>query len=134
VILGGVALAIGLFVIRPALRAKGAFAPPPSVQASPPAMIGAPAKRAGASETALTGTIEDDADPFPIRVPDPNEGNTLLPAKAMGLPLAAGFATAQADDDTEEDPVARLRKLIEDRREETVEILRGWMEETGEKA
>jgi flagellar M-ring protein FliF len=33
----------------------------------------------------------------------------------------------------EEDPVARLRRLIEERRSETVEVLRGWMERDGEK-
>ena len=32
------------------------------------------------------------------------------------------------------DPVARLRQLIEDRREESVEILRSWMEDNEEKA
>jgi flagellar M-ring protein FliF len=36
---------------------------------------------------------------------------------------------ASGDNNEDEDPVDRLRKLIEDRREETVEILRGWMEE-----
>ena len=30
---------------------------------------------------------------------------------------------------TNEDPVDRLRRLIADRREETIEVLRGWMDE-----
>ena len=34
--------------------------------------------------------------------------------------------------DAGEDPVARLRALIADRREETLEILRNWMEEPEE--
>jgi flagellar M-ring protein FliF len=32
------------------------------------------------------------------------------------------------------DPVARLRRLIEERQAESVEILRGWMEQEEEKA
>ena len=38
-----------------------------------------------------------------------------------------GFDTAN------EDPVARLRNLIEERRDETVEVLRGWMDDKKEK-
>jgi flagellar M-ring protein FliF len=33
-----------------------------------------------------------------------------------------------------EDPVDRLREMIGERQEETVEILRSWLEENGEKA
>ncbi|MGH7185948.1 MAG: hypothetical protein ACREIB_06700 [Pseudomonadota bacterium] len=40
---------------------------------------------------------------------------------------AAGAAMAVPDDVA--DPVARLRRLISDRQEETVEILRSWMED-----
>jgi flagellar M-ring protein FliF len=32
------------------------------------------------------------------------------------------------------DPVARLRRLIEERQSESVEILRGWMEQDEERA
>ncbi|EPX82815.1 flagellar M-ring protein FliF [Salipiger mucosus DSM 16094] len=36
------------------------------------------------------------------------------------------------DAPTEQDPVDRLRGLIEERRTETVEILRSWLDETEE--
>ena len=49
----------------------------------------------------------------------------------MGDLPALGDFTDPADGD-EDDPVARLRRLIEDRQEETVEILRGWMDEIEE--
>lgn len=52
---------------------------------------------------ALTGVIDDDAD---------------LPA----LPVIGG------DGQVTEDPVTRLRRLIQERQAESVEILRGWME------
>jgi len=47
--------------------------------------------------------------------------------KTPGLPSPAG---AMSEDPP--DPVARLRRLIEEREEETVEILRSWMEEDEE--
>ncbi len=37
-------------------------------------------------------------------------------------------SSAPLDLDEEADPVARLRRLIEERQAESVEILRGWME------
>ena len=43
-----------------------------------------------------------------------------------------GFATAGGDqidgEATTEDPATRLRRLIEKRQTESIEILRGWME------
>jgi flagellar M-ring protein FliF len=58
---------------------------------------------------------------------------------ARGLPAPertggpAGEITIDGPDDTPEDPVARLRRLIEARQDETIEILRGWMEEGEER-
>ena len=39
---------------------------------------------------------------------------------------------AGATGEVEADPVERLRRMIADRQEETVEILRGWMEDPEE--
>lgn len=47
-----------------------------------------------------------------------------------GLTVVSGDGVASAE---EADPVARLRRLIADRQEETAEILRGWMEERRER-
>lgn len=108
--LSAVALVLGLFVLRPALLAArpelpGLPAPAPSNGPAPAAEAGLPA---------LTGTI-DDGDPGAL--PD--------------LPGFAGFAGGM---DAGEDPVARLRRLIEERREETLDILRSWVEEPEETA
>ena len=87
----------------------GLFVLRPILTARPqgrPALIAAGAP--GAAPEALTGTIEEDG------------------PEAAALPMVP--ATRQAPDDPA-DPVARLRQLISDRQDETVEILRGWMEE-----
>ncbi|TKA97867.1 flagellar M-ring protein FliF, partial [Cereibacter changlensis] len=59
----------------------------------------------------LTGEIDDEPD---------------LPA----FPMMSGGGMEMEDDN---DPVARLRRLIEERQTESVEILRGWMELEREK-
>ncbi|MEM8824131.1 MAG: flagellar basal-body MS-ring/collar protein FliF [Pseudomonadota bacterium] len=57
-----------------------------------------------------------------------------------GLPGASSLAALPmpvAEDDgvpTEDDPVERLRQLIADRRDETIEVLRGWVEDSPEDA
>ncbi len=49
-----------------------------------------------------------------------------------------GFAIAGGDQvdgkGAEEDPASRLRRLIEERQTESIEILRGWMEHEEENA
>lgn len=103
-----VALLLGLFVVRPVLRA------PPS-----PATVGLPAPEADRPEApdALTGEIADDA----FSLPD--------------LPIVSDFNTDGVpgfDAETGADPVDRLKTLIGERRDDTVEILRGWLEDKGE--
>lgn len=107
-----VAMILGLFVVRPALIARPAGQLP-----------GLPAPQSGRSDTdadgtaplpALTGTIDDDTGPLDFDPPMARAGGL-----EMGFPPMGGV-----------DPVARLRQLIADRRDETVEILRNWMEET----
>lgn len=75
------------------------------------------------------------------------------PAAPLALPPATGFAPAALDGEVEtgfdlpgyargrgsveqgtEDPAARLRRLIEARQTESIEILRGWMEREEERA
>jgi flagellar M-ring protein FliF len=104
-----VALALGLFVLRPALFAKAGELP-----GLPPPRPGGDEAPAEANEAAvLTGTIDDDT------MPD------FVPTMATATDAMDDlFGTGDA-----QNPVARLRQLIADRREETVEILRSWMEE-----
>ncbi|WP_050605187.1 flagellar basal-body MS-ring/collar protein FliF [Ruegeria sp. 6PALISEP08] len=98
-VLAAVSLVLALFVNRPILM-KPAIAP-----ALLPATDGV-----GGESSVLTGEIAtDDAAGF---APLPHDG---------GVP-ALGVKTA-------EDPVERLRTMIGDKQEETVEILRSWLEE-----
>lgn len=110
-ILALVALALGLFVVRPVLMsgARRQDALP-----SPGAMLALP----GAEGTVgglrvLNGEIED-GDLPPLSLVSQGERG----ADAGGK---------------DADPVARLRRLIEERQAESVEILRGWMETEEEK-
>ncbi len=134
-VLAVVALALGLFVVRPILAARpqpatAALAPPPAEAAGIPLAqmtaetgSGRPDSRSGARieprTEALTGEIEDPAAPVPQMAVVGGE------REAPALP---------ADAEPGADPVQRLRALIEDRREESVEILRSWLEDEEEKA
>ena len=115
-VLALVALVLGLFVVRP-LFSRAAAAPPAEL-ALPPA---APATGARPqAETALTGEIDFDAPDMP-GAPDP----AALPDQGGGLVVPQPPA---------QDPVERLRTMIGERQEETVEILRSWLEDREEKA
>ena len=98
-VLALVALILGLFVIRPILGAKASAALAP-----PTPTLALPGLRAGAAGSipVLNGEIDD------------------------GGPNGASFAGQEAIVD--QDPVARLRRLIEERQTESLEILRSWME------
>lgn len=95
-VLALVALALGLFVLRPLLAQarRESLAPPP-----PP----------------LSLTQSERAEPF---VPESVDLEEMLGALTQGAPAA----------DPADDPAARLRRLIEERRTESLEILRGWLE------
>lgn len=106
-VLALVALVLGLFVVRPLLLA------PPRRAPDLPALP-APAGSAEGSDEGgrvLDGEIDDGTD---------------LPTFSM----VGGNALDLEEDN---DPVARLRRLIEERQTESVEILRGWMELEREK-
>ncbi|MGJ8543987.1 MAG: flagellar basal-body MS-ring/collar protein FliF [Sulfitobacter sp.] len=104
-VLAVVALILGLFVVRPVLSRTA----PLPVAALPPGDAGV-----------LTGEIADDAEPR---------------GASANLPAVTNESGAQAEiDGNSADPVARLRNLIGERQEETVEILRGWLEDEEEKA
>lgn len=107
-VLAGVALVLGLFVIRPVLgSANRSVLPSPELPlALPPATPAAP--------VALTGEVDD----------------------ALDYGEFAGVrrtTSTDTDDGGEEDPATRLRRLIEKRQTESIEILRGWMEHDEER-
>lgn len=109
VVLALVVLVLGLFVIRPVLTSQARqtrLENPSTPLALPSSMVGEATPFNGMTEV-LTGEIED----------------------------GPGFAlTASGADDLPMDPVSRLRRLIEERQVESVEILRGWMEQDEERA
>ncbi len=109
-VLALVALVLGLFVIRPVLTSAGrpALSAPDAQLALPPAML--------PGGVALTGEVQDGFD-------------------------YGAFADVRSDvtrdtsgENAEEDPATRLRRLIEKRQTESIEILRGWMEHEEERA
>ena len=119
-VLALVALALGLFVVRPILTGGGAAAeadalPAPGTQAiavpEPPELPGR--AEAGGFAGPTINTVSD----FDVDFPDDDSGGSDMPA----LP-------------GHEDPVARLRHMIEERKDETLEVLRGWMSEDRERA
>jgi flagellar M-ring protein FliF len=116
-VLAAVVLVLALFVLRPMLLARKIGGPAPD-QAPALALPGLSTlsdpggMSAGAGPRVVTGEIDmrDDIPTLPIISRDD---------PMTGLP---------------EDPVARLRRLIDERQAESLEILRGWMEDREEKA
>lgn len=102
-VLAAVALILGLFVVRPMVLGRSAQ---PEGADTPALALPAPVEVLSRPNV-LTGEIDD-------------SGDFTLPALAAG----EGDAT---------DPVARLRRLIEQRQAESLEILRSWMDDREEK-
>jgi flagellar M-ring protein FliF len=132
-VLALVALVLGLFVLRPVLsRAASTEVPrlaasPRSATNTPPEETAPPSPDAGA----LTGEIDPlDAETDTLKVV--TDGPTLedLGELSLGNEYSADLPAISS----ETNPVDRLRALIDDRREETVEILRSWLEGEEEKA
>ena len=128
-----VAVAALAFFVRPTLR--GLLMP----QALP-----APTAEtaAGADVGSLPGSAPPRGLPMELPKPDAAQGQPSDPALADLGDLSdlsnLGNLPDLPDDGAygaeAEDPVERLRQLISERREETIEVLRGWMEDTREDA
>jgi flagellar M-ring protein FliF len=106
-VLALVALVLGLFVVRPVLTsASRAALPAPTTQLALPLAL-------GSGPIALNGEVDDGFD-------------------------YGSFASSRTErsegQEPEEDPATRLRRLIEQRQTESIEILRGWMENEEEHA
>jgi flagellar M-ring protein FliF len=103
-VLAMVALVLGLFVIRPILTSANRAAIAPPVAA-----------------LALP--------------PSATFGSPALEGEVDGSFVYDGYGTNPAQETAiEDDPATRLRKLIERRQSESIEILRGWMEQEEERA
>jgi flagellar M-ring protein FliF len=110
-VLGIVALVLGLFVVRPILAQQGRAAP--AALAAP--VAAPPEGRASAEMKALTGEIDDSE------------------VDAANLPVVSDGRSRISGGDGE-DAVTRLRNIIAERQEETVEVLRTWLEGEEENA
>jgi flagellar M-ring protein FliF len=112
-VLAAVALILGLFVVRPVLTSASRQAlPAPGEQlALPPA--------SGSMSGALEGEVETGFD---------------FGGFGGGGFAGGDFAMGDGGDAIEEDAATRLRRLIEERQSESIEILRGWMENEEEVA
>jgi len=120
-VLGVVALVIAFGLVRPALRsaaearARPDFDPAFGLMSEPDAPYRADTPDEAGANPMVPATVDFDAMPnFPqVALPD----------------LDSTFGTGEM---FEVDPVTRLKRLIEEREEETVDILRSWMEEDEE--
>nr|WP_226779909.1 flagellar basal-body MS-ring/collar protein FliF [Oceaniglobus trochenteri] len=109
-VLAIVTLLLGLFVVRPILMPK----PADRSRALAP-----PIAEATQTPTALTGEIDEGSGPGAADLQVVSDRNAVSHS-------AQGQSGA--------DPVDRLRKLIEERQEESLEILKTWMEDSEEPA
>ena len=108
-ILGLVAIALGVFVVRPLItRAPTDTLPDTAIKLPGNGEL-------DPGNNALTGLIDDTVPPGII---DSSDGPNMLPTPAG---------------QTQGEAVERLRALISDRQEETVEILRSWLDDKEER-
>lgn len=120
-VLALVTLILGLFVVRPVISgaAKDTAGALPAL---PPAERGA---RDGLNPQTALPNFQNEGGGSPGALPDLGESSESddLP----DLPMLGNFSG-------DGDPAERLRNMIEERQSETVEILRGWLEEKEEVA
>lgn len=117
-ILALVTLILGLFVVRPVLSRPGIepSAPVPSLPL-------AGSQGAAGNGTALSGEVAEDEFELPNLEMASSFDNDLV-----SLPDLPMMSASPSDD-----PVERLRGMIGERQEETVEILRSWLEDKEER-
>ncbi|MBL8561372.1 MAG: flagellar M-ring protein FliF, partial [Gemmobacter sp.] len=108
-VLALVALVLGLFVLRPILTSSSNPVASLPAATAPLALPGAESGTGDLSPRVVSGEIDDIGE-------------------YSGMPVY-GEATELPDD-----PVERLRRLIDERQAESVEILRGWLEAEEERA
>ena len=116
IVLAVVTLILGLFVVRPLLSKQTV----PSLAAPPTALP--PAATGEGSETALSGEVTSGSFEMPNIEAEQIVGPDM--ATLPDLPMRGGQLT--------DAPVDRLRDMISERQDETVEILRSWLEDKEE--
>ncbi|MEH6478427.1 MAG: hypothetical protein V7727_22230, partial [Sneathiella sp.] len=96
-----------------------------SSMVEPRAIAALPGAETDKTQAALTGELAPDDLDLPHLSPINATSELGLPDETLGISALKGST---------EDPVARLRSMIGERQEETVEILRGWLEDKEENA
>ncbi|MFL4469487.1 flagellar basal-body MS-ring/collar protein FliF [Tateyamaria armeniaca] len=122
-ILAVVVLVLGLFVVRPILSRQ----PSPASLTTAPSMIESNPTLSSPTP-ALTGDVSNLASDFPD-IPMNNDSGDFGDLPALDFASASDDKPAVSSD-----PVERLRAMIGERQEETVEILRTWLEDSEERA
>jgi flagellar M-ring protein FliF len=102
-VLALVALILGLFVVRPILAGR----------------------RAGGTPGAAR--LDDSGAARAAELPAPQPADSAVPALAAPGGRAEAGGQRQPGPDQADDPVDRLRDLIQDRRQEAVQVLQSWM-------
>jgi len=133
-VLAGAALFIAFGLLRPLLRRapQGAVAaggvPVAALSNAGPGMAAEPGKALAASEP--TPPRSALAPPQPASETPDETAPIMSPATPPSLPAQSQSSTHLGTESR--NPVDRLRRLIEEREDETIEILRSWMEEDEE--
>lgn len=117
-ILALVTLILGLFVVRPVLSRPGI-----EPNAPVPSLPLAGSQGGAGNGTALSGAVAEDEFELPNLEMASSFDNDLV-----SLPDLPMMSASPSDD-----PVERLRGMIGERQEETVEILRSWLEDKEER-
>ncbi len=120
-VLAAVALILGLFVLRPVLLST--LSNPLALQ-RPGAALALPTY----TETER-GRADENGQRQNRALPVDGEGNRILTGEIDdGLSIPSMSVINFDEQAAQADPVARLRRMIDERQAESVEILRGWME------
>jgi flagellar M-ring protein FliF len=114
-VLAIVALSLGLFVIRPILASRGSEALP---------ALAAPDEPGGDFPSEMN--FNSNFDPADFGTSDALTGE--IDDGPGPLPGTSVFGEDGFSGGIDEDPVERLRNLIDERKDETIEVLRSWME------
>lgn len=131
IVLAVVSIVLGLFVIRPiVVRSTPSALPSPALSAASATAIptgqisGSTVVNSGgqAPVQALTGEIDHSNVSLPNQVNAPDRA----PPANGGLQLST---TSNAPAEVPANPVDRLRQMIEDRQDESVELLKSWIED-----
>jgi flagellar M-ring protein FliF len=111
-----VTIILAVFVIRPILASRRQPLPADHARTLGTGATG----QIALVDTTVTSPSSS-AEPQALAMPSPTQGAAVLPQ--------ANDETVAGPDGTEEDPVSRLKAMIEARQPDTIEILRNWLED-----